>query len=124
MEQDRIAARASRSPSCFSSRPPRRFSSSAPLVALLLVLILALAGCGSSKLSADQTAEKLGAFISSTYHVQCSPASGSFWDYACTVTPPPGSKEKAYRLKVQVGPHEILQKAYCGAGATGAPLKC
>jgi hypothetical protein len=56
--------------------------------------------------------------------VQCEPASGSFWDYACKVTPPPGSKDKPYRLKVQVSPHEILDKAYCGAGATGAPLKC
>ena len=94
------------------------------LTGLATVLILALVGCGSSgKLSAQQTAEKLGQFVSSSYHVRCHPAGGAFWDYACKVTPPPGAKNKPYRLKVRVGPHEILDRAVCGA-RSGTSLNC
>ena len=93
-------------------------------MAFLPALIFALAGCGSSsKLSAQQTAQKLREFLSPRYRVQCDPASGAFWDYACRVTPPTGSKTKAYRLKVRVGPREILDRAYCGA-RTGTSLNC
>jgi len=88
------------------------------------MVILALAGCGSGHmLSAQQTAQKLGGFLSPRYRVHCKPASGPFWDYACKVTPPPESKTKPYKLKVTVGPHEILDKAVCGA-RTGTSLNC
>lgn len=90
---------------------------------MLPVLVLALAGCAGGKLSAQQTAQKLGAFLSPSYHVRCDPAAGSFWDYACTVTPPPGSKNKPYKEKVTVGPHEIVDRAVCGA-RTGTYLNC
>ncbi len=101
---------------------PRR-AGDALVVALLVVLISAVAACGSSgRLSADQAAQKIGRYLPG-YRVRCDPASGSFWDYACTVTPPRGSKDKPYKLKVTVGPKEILDKAVCGA-RTGTSLNC
>jgi hypothetical protein len=98
---------------------------SALVAALLPVLILALAGCraANSKLSAQQTAQKLRQYVSPSYRAHCHPAGGSFWDYACTVTPPPGAKNKPYKLKVRVGPQEIIDRAYCGA-RTGTSLNC
>ena len=93
------------------------------LVALLLVLVLAAAGCGSGKISAGQAAHELGEHLSPSYSIQCDPASGSFWDYACTVTPPPRAKDKPYKLKVRVGAHDILDRAYCGT-RTGTSLNC
>lgn len=94
------------------------------VVACLPVLIVALAGCGSaSKLSAQQAADKLGQYVSPSYRVHCNPAGGAFWDYACTVTPPKSAKEKPYKMKVRVGPHEILDRAVCGA-RTGTELNC
>jgi hypothetical protein len=98
---------------------------SALVAASLLVLILVFAGCAdsSTKLSADATAQKLGQYVSRSYHVKCDPAAGSFWDYACTVTPPSGSKDKGYKMKVRVGPSEILDRAVCGA-RTGTSLNC
>src|SRR5262245_19780922 len=115
MEQTRIAAVANR-----RSRPR-----SALMVALLPVLILGVAACAGSgtKISAQKTAQEIGDHLSSRYHVQCDPAGGSFWDYACTVSPPPGSKVKGYKMKVRVGPNEILDRAVCGA-RTGTSLNC
>jgi hypothetical protein len=92
-------------------------------VALLPMSIVVLAGCGSDKLSAGQTAQKLGGFLSPSYRVRCDGASGSFWDYSCTVTPPPGAKNQPYTLKVRVGPHEILDRVVCGA-RSGTQLNC
>jgi len=102
--------------------PPAR---SALVVALLPVLIVALAGCASAsgKISAGQAAQQLGDHLSAGYRVQCDPAAGYFWDYACKVTPPAGSKDKGYKLKVRVGPQEILDRAVCGA-RTGTSLNC
>jgi hypothetical protein len=94
------------------------------VVASLSVLILALAGCGSpDMLSAQQTSQKLGQYLDPSYRVQCDPASGPFWDYACKVTPPAGSKTKPYKMKVTVGPHEIIDKAVCGK-RSGTALNC
>lgn len=94
------------------------------VAAFLPALILALAGCGSpGKISAQQTAQKLGQYVSPSYRIRCAPTTGSFWDYACTVSPPAGSKDKSYKLKVRVGPHEILDRAYCGA-RSGTSLNC
>jgi hypothetical protein len=93
------------------------------LIVLLPVLVLALAGCASSKISPQQAAQQLAENLNPSYHVQCGPTSGSFWDYACTVTPPRASKDKPYKLKVTVGPHEIVDRAYCGA-RTGTFLNC
>jgi hypothetical protein len=123
MDQDRIAATANRCPRCSSPRALPRRAGNALVVASLPVLILALAACGSSGLTAQQTAQKLGAYLSPRYRVQCNPAAGRFWDYACKVTPPPGSKNKPYKLKVTVGPHGIVDKAVCGA-RTGTELNC
>jgi hypothetical protein len=97
---------------------------SALVVALLPVLILALAGCGHGKLSARQAAQKLRGYLGPGYRVQCDPASGRYWDYACTVAPPSGSNDKPYKMKVQVDSHEILEKANCNAPRTGSPIHC
>jgi hypothetical protein len=94
------------------------------LVAWVPALILALAGCGSSgKMSAGQTEQQLGKYLSPSYRIQCDPASGSFWDYACKVTPPAGAKNKPYKLKVTVDSGQILDRAYCGA-RSGTSLNC
>ena len=95
------------------------------MVALLGVLILALVGCADSgtKISPQRTAQEIGDHLSPSYRVHCDSAGGHFWDYACTVTPPRGSKDKGYEMKVRVGPSEILDRAVCGA-RTGTSLNC
>src|SRR6476620_3423098 len=104
MDQGRIAATPNCSPRCSSIQTLPGRVRTALFAASLPVLILVLAGCGSSgMLSAQQTAEKLGQFLDPSYRVECNPASGPFWDYACTVTPPPGSETKPYKMKVTVG---------------------
>jgi len=124
MDQGRIAGTPNRWPRCSSIQTLPRRVRSALFAASLPVLILVLAGCGSSgMLSAQQTAEKLGQFLDPSYRVECNPASGPFWDYACTVTPPPGSETKPYKMKVTVGPHEIIDKAVCGK-RSGTALNC
>ena len=101
-----------------------RRAGNALVVALLGALIFALAGCGASgRLSAQQAAQKLSQYLSPRYRVQCNPATGPFWDYACMVTPPAGSKIKPYRMKVTVGPSEIRDKAVCGH-RSGTALNC
>lgn len=37
--------------------------------------------------------------------------------------PPRASKDKPYKVKVRVGPTQIVDRAYCGA-RTGDPLHC
>jgi len=124
MDQNRIAAMTSRRPRYFPMRALRRRPRSAFVVALLSGLILVLVGCGSSgKMSTRQTAQQLGKYLSPRYSIQCHPASGSFWDYDCTVTPPPVAKNKPYKLKVRVDSSEILDRAYCGA-RSGTSLNC
>lgn len=108
---------------CSSMPALPRPARDAVVIALLAMLILALAGCGSGRLSSREAAQKLGGYLSPRYRVQCHPASGPFWDYACTVTPPPGSKEKPYRMKITVGPHNILDRAVCGK-RSGTALNC
>lgn len=99
------------------------FRARSTLAVAVLLLVPALAGCGSGKISAQQAAHQLGEHLSPRYHVHCDPAAGSFWNYACTVTPPPAAKDKPYKLKVRVGAHDILDRAVCGA-RTGTSLNC
>jgi hypothetical protein len=124
MDQGRIAAMANRSPGYSLMHALPRRTRIGLVVSSLPVLILALAGCGASgRLSAEQAAHKLGQYMNPSYRVHCVPATGPFWDYACTITTPPGSKTKPYKMKVTVGPLEILDKAVCGK-RSGTALNC
>jgi hypothetical protein len=78
----------------------------------LAASVALLAGCGEGLLSADHAAGDLQQFLAPNYGVHCAGTGDVYWTYDCTVTPPGGSKDQPYVVRVRVDDYGIIDRKF------------